>query len=772
MTQKKSTKSLAPKWLRVIIPSLLIVIWLAAASIGGPYFGKISEVASNDQSTFLPASAESTRVNDELKKFRDSGTIPAIFVFTKGDQTLTDKQLDEIKDSTAKLTENSAVKGEISPPVLSDDKKAALVIVNIESGVEYKEVIPELRNTLDTGSIDVTYKITGPVGFLEDLSRAFAGIDGLLLLVALGVVFIILLIVYRSPFLPFVVLLTALSALAAAILVVWHLADANIVQINGQVQGILFILVIGAATDYSLLYIARYREELERHERSWQATTTALKRSVEPILAAGGTVSIGLLCLLLSDLNSNKALGPVGAIGIALAVLSALTFLPAMLVAFGRRVFWPRTPHYHKTTSTKVAVPKSGIWVRIADFVGRHPRRIWIVTSLVLIACLAGLPTLKSDGIAQSEFVLGKSEARDGQQILDKHFPSGSGTPLQVIVSKDKIDDVVTTLDEDKGVASVAVTSGNSPSGTIPTGRSETELKQEIFTKVQDQTNAQKAALRTQLESQMAGVPTEAINMAYEQAASNIPAPETIAEKAYPFKNATPKIVDDKALLQVTLTDNGDSKAAQETVARLREETRKVDGSVLIGGTSATQLDANLAAEHDRAVVIPTVLVVITIILMLLLRSILAPIILLLTTILSFAATLGIAALPFEHVWRFPGSDPAVVLYAFVFLVALGIDYNIFLMTRVREESRKLGTRKGVMLGLIVTGGVITSAGIVLAATFAALAVIPVLFLVQIAFIVAFGVLIDTTIVRSLLVPSLIYSLGKRAWWPSKKFKD
>ena len=773
MIQKKSSKkTLVPKWIRILVPSILIVAWLAAAGIGGPYFGKISEVASNDQSTFLPASAESTKVNEQLSKFSDSNAIPAIFVFSNNDKELTDEQITKIKEATAKLSNNEAVKGDISPPVPSDDNMAALVVVNIVSGAEYKEVLPELRETINSENIGVDYKITGPVGFLEDLSSAFAGIDGLLLAVALGVVFVILLIVYRSPFLPFIVLISAISALAAAILVVWNLANADIVQINGQVQGILFILVIGAATDYSLLYIARYREELTRHERSWQATMTALKRSFEPIVAAGGTVSLGLLCLLLSDLNSNKALGPVGAIGIGLAVLSALTFLPAILAAFGRKVFWPRVPKYKKTLFGKHTESHSGLWTKIAGFVEKHPRRIWIITSLALIVCLAGLPMLKSDGVAQSEFVLGESEARDGQAILDKHFPAGSGTPVQVIISKDKVAEATSVIEADKGVDSLTVSSKDSPSGSIPLGKEETEIKAEILEGVTARLDQQRNDLRAQIEQQLAGAPTEAVEAAYSQAAANIPSAETIAEQAYPFKDAQPTVIDGNVLLSVTLTNNGDSKEAQETVARLRDEVRKVDSNTLIGGTSAVQLDTNAAAERDRAVVIPAVLAVITIILMILLRSIGAPLLLLLTTLLSFGATLGIAAILFNYVWQFPGSDPTVVLYSFVFLVALGIDYNIFLMTRVREESLKVGTRKGVLLGLIVTGGVITSAGIVLAATFAALFVIPVLFLAQIAFIVAFGVLIDTTIVRSLLVPSLVYSLGKRTWWPSKQHKD
>lgn len=702
------------KWLRILIPSVLIVVWFALAGIGGPYFGKISQVASNDQATFLPESAESTKVNEQIGKFQDSNSIPAIIIFTQGDSALSASQLSDIASSSQSLKDIKGVEGDISPPIPSEDGKAAFVVVNASTDVEYKSFLPLIREKLSDKNLTVDYKITGPVGFLGDLSKAFSGIDGLLLLVALSVVFIILLIVYRSPILPFIVLLNAISALAASILVVWHLANIGAIEINGQVQGILFILVIGAATDYSLLFVSRYREELERHPSTWQAIFAALKGSFEPILAAGGTVIVGLLCLLLSDLNSNKALGPVGSIGIAFAVLSALTFLPALLAPFGRKVFWPRAPHY--SAAARVRTEKRGLWPAIGSFVSRHPRTIWLTSSAVLLLCAFGIIGLRADGISQSDIVLGKSEARDGQQLLNRHFPGGSGTPAQIIISSDKIQQVTKVLDSNNGVSSVVASASNSPSGTVPVGKAKESL-------------------------------------------GNVG----------PFANATPKVVDDTVLLQATLKEDSDTQAAQDVIVRLRTEVQKVDSSAIIGGVTATQLDTNNAAKHDRAVVIPTVLVVITIILMVLLRSITAPLILLVTTVLSFAATLGIASLMFNHVFGFPNSDPSVVLYGFVFLVALGIDYNIFLMTRVREESLKIGTKKGVILGLVVTGGVITSAGIVLAATFAALAVIPVLFLVQLAFIVAIGVLLDTTVVRSLLVPAIIHDIGKRSWWPSKK---
>ncbi len=720
MTTKKSpTKPrVVPKYLRVLIPLFLIVVWFAVAGIGGPYFGKIGDVASNDQSTFLPASAESTQVTEELKKFQDKATLPAIIVFnTSNNEALSTEAVAEITKETRELASIEGVSGAVSPAIVSEDKMAAFVVVNMASGVDYKEFGTKIKEVLNDANLSVNYAVTGPIGFLNDLGKAFSGIDGLLLVVALSVVFIILLVVYRSPILPFLVLFTALFALCAAILLVYYLAQANIVTINGQVQGILFILVIGAATDYALLFVARYREELKHYEKPYQALMAGWKHSIEPIAAAGGTVIAGLLCLLLSGLNSNKALGPVGAIGITLAIVSALTLLPSLLIVFGRKVFWPRVPKYLAGVAAVIEPPKTGLWPRVAGFVAKHSRAIWISTTVVLIVCSFGLLQLKADGIPQSEFVLGKSEARDGQAIIDAHFPGGSGTPAYVMVPATKVNEAVAVLEADQGVASVSARANNSPSGTVPLGKSATEAT------------------------------------------------------AFVFRNATIKEVDGEALLEVTLQDAGDSDAAQQTVERTRASLHALDDSIRVGGTAAVQLDTRTTAERDRAVVIPAVLLVITIILMLLLRSIVAPLILLGTTVLSFAATLGIAALVFNHILGFPGADASVVLYGFIFLVALGIDYNIFLMTRVREESIKHGAKRGITIGLIATGGVITSAGIVLAATFAALAVIPILFLAQLAFIVAFGVLLDTIIVRSLLVPALGHDIGAKIWWPSKKIK-
>lgn len=766
---KKATQK--NNWLRVLLPLCVVLVWFGMAGIGGPYFGKIDEVSSNDLATFLPSNAESTRVKEKLEKFQDSNTLPAIVVF-ESSSALTEAQRDGIADARTAMQTTGVVKGEVSPLVVSDDNKAAFVVVPLDSNSEFDVVVDKLQTAVADKKLSVEYKFTGPAMFSRDLNKAFAGIDGTLLLVALAVVFVILLVVYRSPLLPIIALLGAIMALAAAILVVWHLADAGKVQLNGQVQGILFILVIGAATDYALLYIARYREELLHNTSSFAATKAAWKASWEPIIAAGGTVSLGLLCLLASDLGSNKALGPVGAIGIGFAVLSALTFLPAALLLLGRKVFWPRQPQYQAASKVYDYRAAHPTWAKVGTLVGRYPRRLWIgISVLLLVACLF-ITQLKADGVAQSNLIIGPSEARDGQALLDRHFPSGSGSPTYVIAPEGEVDWIVKKLEADKGVESVSIVTTDSDKSPAPLGRLQAEIKDTIRTAITSERDKQLTALRAQIESQMAGAPTESIEQAYQQAITQVPSVDELVSQAYPYSDVSPKVVDGAVVVQAVLKDAASSVEARQTVARLRAEVQAKNPDVLFGGISAIQLDTNTASEHDLRVIIPLILVVITLVLMALLRAIVAPLLLLLTTVVSFGATLGIAALLFNNVWHFAGGDPAIVIFGFVFLVALGIDYNIFLMTRVREETIKHGVRAGTLKALVVTGGVITSAGIVLASTFAALNVIPILFLAQISFIVAFGVLLDTLIVRSLLVPALTLQIGKAMWWPSKLWRD
>ncbi len=702
----------AARWLRFVIPPILIGLWLIFSGIGGPYFGKIDEVSSNNLSDFLPASAEATKANQAAAEFRDSTAIPAI-VIIESDQELTAEQFAFAQAAQQTISQQEHII-QASPAIPSQDKKAVQIVALVDTNADTGPVVEKLRDTVNQDIPQgLEAHVTGPAGFAADLLEAFSGIDGLLLVVALAVVLVILLVIYRSPLLPILVLMTSMAALTVSVLIVWWLAKWGVLQLNGQVQGILFILVIGAATDYSLLYVSRFKEALHHTDSPFNATKVALKGSFEPIVASGGTVIAGLLCLLLSDLNSNKYLGPVASIGIAMAIIASLTLLPSFLVLASRVAFWPFAPKVDDASQTDQKA--RGIWPNVARFVNSNPRAIWVTITALLCVAALGASSLKAEGIAQSQLIVGYSDARQGQESLSRHFPSGSGSPAIIIGPSSDLDLLVTSIESVEGVSSVEAVSDNSPSGAVPLGSN-----QVIFG---------------------------------------------------PLALATPKVVDDQVMLQATLSDSPDSVAAEQTVIELRQQLHQINDQVLVGGETAVNIDTRQASIRDRNLIIPVVLIVITVILMVLLRSILTPIVLIWTTVLSFVAALGVSAFVFNTVLNMPGSDPVIPLYAFIFLVALGIDYNIFLMTRVREESLTHGVRKGMSRGLIITGGVITSAGLVLAATFAALSVIPILFLVQIAFIVSFGVLLDAIIVRSLLVPALVADAGPPIWWPSKLWR-
>ncbi|WP_133831913.1 efflux RND transporter permease subunit [Arthrobacter sp. AG258] len=707
MKRTKVAKERVPFWLRWLIPVVLVVTWLGLAGVGGPTFGRLEEVSSNDQASFLPASAEATEAQDWQAKFRDSDEVPGIIVI-ENTAAFTPAQLGELatlKTSLEGLKLGSAVIG----PIPSKDAKAVQFVVPIGSSTELKDAVKELRDTVSAAAPQGTQTfVTGPAGLAADLAAAFGGIDGILLLVALSAVFVILLIVYRSLLLPIMVLLTSVFALCAAILLVFGMAKAGWIQLNGQSQGILSILVIGAATDYALLFVARFREALTHTTNRTAAVLTAWKASFEPILASGATVIIALLCLLFSDLNSNKALGPVAAAGILCALFAALTLLPALMALLGRAAFWPFRPKLVPADQREPELVtglegQKGLWRATGSLVSRRPRTVWVASVLLLLVAAGGLLQLKANGVPQTDVILTASNAVDGQDALARHFDAGSGSPAVVVADQAKAAEVLDRVKADDGVG----------------------------------------------EAYLLG-------------------PGSVPITGAPGAPNTPDVRDGKVLINATLNDAADSLQAEETIKALRSEVKAVDPGALVGGVTATALDTNTTAQHDLVVIIPVVLVVILFILMLLLRSIVAPVLLVLSVVLSYAAALGVSAFVFNNIFGFPGADATVPLFGFVFLVALGVDYNIFLMSRVREESLKHGTRPGILRGLSVTGGVITSAGVVLAATFAALGVIPIMFLVQLAFIVAFGVLLDTVLVRSLLVPALAYDIGPKIWWPGK----
>ena len=718
LSEKKKSGVKGRKALWIAIVSILV--WLSIGGFAGGAFSKISTVQENDNSAFLPDSAESTIAGEVLVKFssQDDQLFPALLLLLGDLNPATNAQafervnqysatlLSKNLPATGKPLSTYFARGVPLTPIPSADGKAILINAQLDFAVAdanidgepiFPKIIEFIREDMEKEftSAGITTHVTGPAGLFADLFEAFGSIDTRLLQTTLIVVAIILIVVYRSPVLWILPLFTAASALGIATMIVYYLAREDIIDLNGQTQGILDVLVLGAATDYALLLIARYREELHQHQSRFEAMKIALRGVVEPIIASGSTVIAGLMVLLLSDLSSNRGLGPVGSIGIASSMLAVLTLLPALLIVFGRWIFWPKIPRFGD-----VDEKLSGIWSKVGSLVDRRPKAVWISTALALLIFAGFSTTLKSDGLSQSEAFTTRTDSVIGLEKLGEHFPSGEGTPVEIVVDQADIASAAAAIGRVSNVASVVPLTNVDPVTQRPTS----ELK----------------------------------------------------------------VVDGKVVLYATLKVAPDSAEGKESIPLIRQAAKQVNPNILVGGQSAIGYDVDQSSRRDNRVIIPIVLLLIAVILGFLLRSILAAALLLGTVVLSFAATLGVCALVFDNVFGFAGTDAAFPLFAFIFLVALGIDYNIFLMTRVREESLKIGTRAGIIKGLTVTGGVITSAGIVLAATFGVLGILPLVFLAELGFAVAFGVLLDTIIVRSLLVPALVRVIGPKIWWPSK----
>ena len=714
----------------VFAASVVAILWLFISSATGPLFGNLSTVQKNDNSKFLPAGVESSKASDAILKFSDNtinNQFPTLILFEgKADaakvasanvfvQGLVAKNLVDSKGQLIKDAKGNPVSIPISTylapgaqigafPSAKNDAILANVPLDSKSAGDIlpskKPVLPAIVTTIRYYSTQyasangfVTHT-TGLGGLFADLFDAFSGLDSSLLLVTGGVIAIILIFVYRSPVLWILPLISAGFALTLAGGVIYELAKHNVITLDGQSQGILSVLVLGAATDYALLLIARYREELHNYEHRVDAMKVAWRGVVEPIIASGTTVALGLLVLLLSQLTNNRGLGPVGAIGIVCAMVTILTLLPALLVLFGRWIFWPKRPK-HNTEDEKL----TGIWSKVAKSTERSPRKYWSAAILVLVILAAFASTLHPNGLSTAQSFTKRTDSVIGQEQLTTYFPGGQGQPTQVVVSADKVQAVTSKLLSIKGVSDVT------PTFTAPGS-------------------------------------TEA------------------------------KVVAGNELLNVTLAYGPDTAAAIKLIPPIRSSVHAIDATSLVGGTTAVYYDIDAATRHDQKVIIPVILLLIAIILGLLLRSIAAALLLLGSVVISYYATLGACSIVFHHMFHFAGEDSSFPLFAFVFLVALGIDYNIFLMTRVREETIKSGTRAGMTKGVTVTGGVITSAGIVLAATFSVLGILPLVFLAELGFAVAFGVLLDTLLVRSILVPALVHSIGPKVWWPSKLQHD
>jgi len=661
----------------------VLAFWIAVVVVAGPLAGKLNDAQQNQASDFLPKNAESTRVVELAKRFVPSDTYPAVVVYEHPGPITGADQAKAAADAR-RFAGLDHVGGKVVGPIPASDSRALQVVVPIKAGEDgwnaIAPVVKDLRSITHAGGGRVY--VTGPAGYAADFNHVFQGFDSTLLYVTALIVIVILLFTYRSPVLWILPLACVLVALTAAQAVIYLLARHAGLTVNGQSAFLLTVLVFGAGTDYALLLVARYREELRRHPDRHQAMAVALHRAGPAILASGSTVILSLLCLLVAALNSTKSLGPVMAIGVAVGLCAMLTLLPALLVIFGRWLFWPVRPTLGSSEPTE-----RGVWARIGRRIARRPRLVWVVTAVVLGAMALGLTGLKASGLQNRDAFRTKPEAVAGEQALGRHFAAGAGDPVQVVGNADATQQLRAALTGTAGVSAVT----------------------------------------------------------------------------------RPVVKDGYAYLEGTLRSSSDSQASYDTIDRLRARVHAIPGADgKVGGGSAVNLDILRASRHDRNLVVPLVLLVVLGILALVLRALVAPLLLVATVVLSFAAALGVSALVFDHLFGFAGADASLPLWVFVFLIALGVDYNIFLMTRVHEESRRHGTRRGALLGLAATGGVITSAGLVLAGTFVALGTLPLVFVTELGFAVAFGVLLDTFVVRSVLVTALNLDLGRWIWWPSR----
>ncbi|MBN9239687.1 MAG: hypothetical protein BGO97_08310 [Micrococcales bacterium 70-64] len=658
-----------------------IVLVLAALAAGALFALGSGAKGESSPGVGLPASAESAQVAALQETLPGTDGTSALLVFSRAGGTLDAEDVAAVADAASRLVDLST--GFVPPPTVSDDKTAALVVVPLDtlSDVgEQADRAAELRQIANDGlPSGMTALLTGPEGFAVDVAAVFKGADFTLLLVTVIVVAVLLLVTYRSPWLWLVPLTVVGLADGLASIVATRIAAAAGIVLDASVTGILSVLVFGAGTNYALLLIARYRDELRTHEDRREAMATALRGAGPAIIASGSTVVLSLLTLLFATLEGNRALGIACATGIVIAMLFALFVLPAALVLFGRRLFWPYVPRFGTEGSAE-----KGVWHRLGLLVAKRPVVVVLVGVLLLGGlAAAGVPHIKI-GLSQSERFTSVPEAVRGQDILAEAFSAGSGSPAVVIAKNADVDAVTRELEDVDGVVSVQP------------GESNDEITQ----------------------------------------------------------------------LNVTLDAAAETPESFAIVTAMREST-----DALVGGLDAQSLDVDAAQTHDQDLVIPLILGLVFLVLVLLLRALVAPVLLLLTVVASFFASLGASWLLFESVLGFPAIDTNVVLFSFLFLVALGVDYNIFLVTRAREESVAHGTRTGMVRALSSTGGVITSAGILLAAVFAVLGVLPLITLTQIGIIVCIGVLLDTLLVRTVIVPSLAFITGERFWLPGRVAK-
>ncbi|MHA7666217.1 MMPL family transporter [Mycolicibacterium sp. HS_4_1] len=616
----------------------------------------------------VPAGAESARADALRAQFPGGDTAPAIIVVTRTDD--------------APLTPADIAAAGPGAQV-SADGKAALRIAPLAadlSGFHLRDAVHDLRAQVSAALPDgLRAQVTGGPAFGADIANSFAGANFTLLAVTATVVALLLIVTYRSPVLWLIPLLVIGFADQVGAVVGTAVAAATGLNPDGSTAGITSVLVFGAGTNYALLLISRYREELSRRSDHRDALRVAWRAAAPAIVASNATVVLALLTLLLASAPSNRSLGVQAAAGLVVAAVFVLLVLPPLLGLFGRRLFWPFIP---ETGSHAKSLTESGVWHRVAAGVARRPGRVATVALAGLAALCVGLVNLPI-GLSQTQQFRVQAESVAGYDTLAAHFPSGLTNPTTVIASAP---DLGPAIARTPGVVSAT-----------PAGRSASGL--------------------TQWSVVLAAAPA--------------------------------------------------SPDAFKTIDNLRDSVHQLDAGAVVGGPDAQARDAAAAAQHDRKIVIPAILLVVLVVLYVLLRSALAPVILVAVTVLSALAALGVGGWASVHLFGFPALDNGTPLFAFLFLVALGVDHTIFLVTRAREETPEFGNRQGIVRAVSATGAVITSAGIVLAAVFCVLGVLPLIVLTQLGIIVGLGILLDTFVVRTVIIPALFTLIGPHIWWPA-----
>lgn len=660
--------------------SWLVVV--AAILFSGVMLGLQVEAKQADNATStLPTDAESAQAARLQESLGTAEYTPAIVVVDRDGDPLTPADQQVVARLVADLA-GLASDGQEVFPVFAEDGQAAFIAVPLSSAISEEDLAGPVADIRETASVDLPdgmrAQVTGGPAFIVDLSKVFDGADVRLLVTTALVVAILLLITYRSPWLwlvPLTVVGVADQVAAQALAI-----GTNVFGFptDGAVTGITSVLVFGAGTNYALLVIARYREELRRHDDRYEAMRVALDNAAPAILASSGTVVLALLCLGFAENPSTRSIGFGGAIGIVTAVVYALVVLPAAMTIFGRGLFWPFVPRVGQPEPTE-----NGVWAKVARVVTGRPVLVSVVGALLLVLLALPLVGIKN-GLSDTEQFRVTPESVTGQETLAEHFPAGASQPTIVLAAADRADAVSEAVARTEGVQSVQPGGGD----------------------------------------------------------------------------------EELTSLSVVLTGGPGTPEAFDAVAAVRESAQGVDPDALVGGSDAESLDASDAAEHDLRLIVPLILAVVLLILLLLLRSVVAAVLLVATVVATYLASLGASWWAFEHWFGFPAMALGVPLLSFLFLVALGVDYNIFLTTRAKEEAERHDTKTAISIALAVTGGVITSAGILLAAVFTVLGVLPLITLTQIGVIVGFGVLLDTLLVRSVLVPALVALLGRRFWWP------